>query len=183
MWLHCRNQATTGATYIHPFNDPQVIAGQGTIALEALHDLPQADAMVIAIGGGGLISGAAIAAKALKPAIKVIGVEPTGAPTLYESVKAGRLITLDQITTMANTLAPRSSSQINLDIISNFVDEIVLVTDDEMRSTAQWLWRELGIGAELSSAAAVAALQHGKVALPANSNVCAVVCSAGTDGM
>lgn len=173
----------SGATYIHPFDDAQVIAGQGTLALEVLHDLPQADAIVIAIGGGGLIAGAALAAKALKPSIKVIGVEPTGAPTLYESVRAGHLVTLEHITTQANTLAPRRSSQLNLDLISTFVDEIVLVTDDEMRNTAQWLWRELGIGAELSSAAAVAALQHGKITLPANSNVCAVVCSAGTDGM
>jgi threonine dehydratase len=173
----------SGATYIHPFDDSVVIAGQGTLALEVLHDLQQVDAIVIAIGGGGLIAGAALAAKSIKPSIKVIGVEPTGAPTLYESVKAGRLITLDRITTQANTLAPRRSSQLNLDLISKYVDEIVLVTDDEMRSTAQWLWRELGIGTELSSAAAVAALQHGKIALPANANVCAVVCSAGTDGM
>jgi threonine dehydratase len=173
----------TGATYIHPFDDPQVIAGQGTLALEVLHDLHQLDALVIAIGGGGLISGAAIAAKAIKPGIKVIGVEPTGAPTLYESVRAGQLVTLEHITTKANTLAPRRSSQINLDIISEHVDEIVLVTDDEMRSAAQWLWREMGIGVELSSAAAVAALLNSKVALPANANVCAVVCSAGTDGM
>lgn len=173
----------TGATYIHPFDDPQVIAGQGTLAIEVLHDLHQIDAIVIAIGGGGLISGAAIAAKALKPNIKVIGVEPTGAPTLYESVRAGKLITLEHITTKANTLAPRRSSHINLDIISRHVDEIVLVTDDEMRNTAQWLWHELGIGAELSSAAAVAALLHNKVLLPANANVCAVVCSAGADGI
>ena len=172
----------SGASYIHPFDDPQVIAGQGTVALEVLHDLQQADAIVIAIGGGGLISGAAIAAKAIKPSIKMIGVEPTGAPTLRESVMAGRLITLDQITTKANTLAPRRSSQINLDIISRLVDDIVLVTDDEMRGAAQWLWREMGIGAELSSAAAVAALLNQKVTFPPNANVCAVVCSAGTDG-
>lgn len=173
----------SGATYIHPFNDPIVIAGQGTLALEILHDLQQVNVIVIAIGGGGLIAGAALAAKSIKPSIKVIGVEPTGAPTLYESVKAGCLITLDHIATQANTLAPRRSSQLNLDLISKHVDEMVLVTDDEMRSTAQWLWRELGIGAELSSAAAVAALLHGKVTLPAHANVCAVVCSAGTDGM
>jgi threonine dehydratase len=173
----------TGATYIHPFEDPAVIAGQGTVGLEILADLPDVDAVLVAIGGGGLIVGVALAAKSLKPGIKVIGVEPAGAPTLYESLRAGQVITLTEIRTAANTLAPRRTSQINFDIIRDNVEKIVLVTDDEMRETARWLWRELGIGAELSSAAAVAALMSGRYRPEPAQVVCAVVCSAGTDGI
>jgi threonine dehydratase len=173
--------AATGATYIHPFDNPAVIAGQGTVGLEIVHDLPRVDVVVIAIGGGGLISGSGLAVKSLRPSTRVIGVEPTGAPTLYESVRAGELVTLAQITTAATTLAPRRSSPINLDIIRECVDEIVLVTDDDMRAAARWLWRELGIGTELSSAAAVAALMCGAYRPDAGQEVCAVVCGAGTD--
>ena len=175
--------ARTHASYLHPFEDPAVIAGQGTQALEILSDVPQVDVLVVAIGGGGLISGVSLAAKALKPSIKIIGVEPTGAPTLYESLRADKVITLDKITTAANTLAPRRSSQINLDLIRANVDEIVLVSDDDMREAARWLWREFAIGAELSGAAAVAAIMRGKVTLSSSQVACAIVCGAGTDGM
>jgi threonine dehydratase len=170
-----------GLTYIHPFADPAVIAGQGTTTLEILEDAPEVDTLVIAIGGGGLISGMAAAAKALDPALRVIGVEPVGAPTLRKSVDAGELVTLDKIETAAGTLAPRRSETINLEIISACVDDIVLVSDEEMRAAARWLWFELGIAAELSGAAAVAALQTGRVAPAAN--ICALICGAGTDGI
>jgi threonine dehydratase len=172
-----------GLAYIHPFADPAVIAGQGTIALEILEDAPDIDVLLVAIGGGGLISGVSLAAKALQPGITVIGVEPVGAPTLYESRKAGKLVELSAITTAANTLAPRLSAPINFEIIERCVDDIVLVTDDEMREAARWLWFELGIAAELSGAASVAALLAGKVHCPPDSSVCALVCGAGTDGI
>jgi threonine dehydratase len=172
-----------GWTYVHPFADPAIIAGQGTIGLEVLEDAPETSVLVVAIGGGGLIAGVAAAAKAIKPGIRVIGVEPTGAPTLYESVKAGRVIELAEIRTTANTLAPRKSDALNLAIIQENVDEIVLVTDDEMREAARWLWFEAGVAAELSGAAAVAALQSGKVQTGAEEPVCALVCGAGTDGI
>src|SRR5947199_3200811 len=120
---------------------------------------------------------------AMQPGIRVIGVEPTGAPTLYESVKAGRVIELAEIRTAANTLAPRKSDAMNLEIIQANVDEIVLVTDDEMREAARWLWFEAGVAAELSGAAAVAALQAGKVRTEAAGSVCALVCGAGVDGI
>ncbi|HEV7517992.1 MAG TPA: threonine/serine dehydratase [Thermoanaerobaculia bacterium] len=170
-----------GWTYVHPFADPAIIAGQGTIGLEVLEDAPETGVLVVAIGGGGLIAGVAAAAKAMKPGIRVIGVEPTGAPTLYESVKAGRVIELAEIRTAANTLAPRKSDALNLAIIQENVDEIVLVTDDEMRAAARWLWFEAGVAAELSGAASVAALQAGKVRI--GGSVCALVCGAGVDGI
>ena len=178
-----RRAERDGLTYLHPFADPAVIAGQGTLGLEILADVPDCDVLVIAIGGGGLISGIAGAVKAIKPAITVIGVEPVGAPTLKESVAAGRLVTLPGIETAAGTLAPRCSAEINLEIIRRHVDQIVLVSDQDMTTAAGWLWAGLGIAAELSGAAAMAALLTGKVAPPAGSVVGVLVCGAGRDGM
>jgi threonine dehydratase len=174
--------ARSGATYVHAFADPAVIAGQGTVGLEIVEDDPAADLVVVAIGGGGLISGVATAVKALRPGARVVGVEPVGAPTLHASLRAGRVIELERIATAANTLAPRSSAAINLEIIRRTVDEIVLVEDEEMRDAARWLWFELGIAAELSGAAAVAALLAGRVAA-AGRHACALICGAGTDGL
>ncbi|MFP6699171.1 MAG: threonine/serine dehydratase [Alphaproteobacteria bacterium] len=172
-----------GRTYIHPFADPSVIAGQGTVSLEVLADAPETDVLLVSIGGGGLIAGTAMAAKALKPEITVIGVEPVGAPTLRNSVAAGEVVELESIDTLANTLAPRKSEAINLALIQDNVDDIVLVTDDQMRDAARWLWREFGLGVELSAAAAVAALQAGAY-VPAKRAICtALVCGAGSDGM
>ncbi|MBA2284867.1 MAG: threonine/serine dehydratase [Ktedonobacteraceae bacterium] len=179
--LHAAEQE--GMNYIHPFADPAVIAGQGTLGLEILADAPDLDLLLVAIGGGGLISGISLAARSLKPGIKVIGVEPVGAPTLHDSLRAGHIVELPQITTTAGTLAPRRSAAINLEIIQQHVDDIVLVTDEEMREAARWLWFEMGIAAELSGAAAVAALLAGKVSPAPSEKVCALVCGAGDDGM
>ncbi len=175
--------ARDGLTYIHPFADPRVIAGQGTLGLELVEEAPALDTLVVAIGGGGLISGVALAAKALKPAIKVVGVEPVGAPTLHDSLKAGRLVELARVDTAANTLAPRRSEPINLQIIAKHVDEIFLVDDEEMRDAARWLWFEHGVAAELSGAASVAALLAGRYRPREGERVCALVCGAGTDGI
>lgn len=172
-----------GAAYLHPFADAAVIAGQGTIALELAEQAPGLDYLVVAIGGGGLISGVAMAARALNPRLKVIGVEPRGAPTLYESVKAGRLVTLDRIATRAGTLAPKRSEQINLDLILAHVAEIVLVGDDDMKQAAEALWFDFGLGVELSAAAAYAALRAGVFTSPAGAKVGILVCGAGTDGI
>lgn len=172
-----------GLTYIHPFADPAVIAGQGTVGREMLKQSSNIDVLVVAAGGGGLISGIATAAKAMKPDITIIGVEPTGAPTLKSSRDAGALVTLDEITTEAGMLAPRRSAEINLDITNQFVDDIVLVSDDEMRDAARWLWFEMGVAAELSGAAALAAVQAGKLSLPPDATVAVVVCGAGAAGI
>ncbi len=172
-----------GLAYVHAFADPSVVAGQGTIGLEILEDAPETDVLLVAIGGGGMISGIATAAKALRLGIRVIGIEPVGAPTLYESVKAGSLVTLERISTAAKTLAPRRSADLNLEIIRRTVDEIVLVTDEEMAGAARWLWREMGIAAELSGAAAVAAWLTGRAKVEESETVCAVVCGAGTAGI
>jgi len=166
-------------TYVHSFADPDVIAGQGTVALEWLADAPDVDTLVVPIGGGGLISGIALAAHAVRPDLRIVGVEPVGAPTLYESVRANEVITLPSIETRANTLAPRRSDALNLEIIREHVDTIVLVTDDEMRAAARWLWGQAAVAAELSGAAATAAVLTGRADV-AGQRVGAIVCGAGT---
>ena len=172
-----------GLSYIHPFADPAVIAGQGTIGREMLKQSPDIDVIVAGIGGGGMIAGIAIAAKTIKPEIRVIGVEAVGAPTLSRSLAAGGLVTLDRVDTGANTLAPKRSAELNFDIIREHVDDIVLVTDDEMRRAAEWLWFEMSQSIELAGAAAVAAIQTGKVRASDEQIVAAVVCGTGTAGL
>lgn len=172
-----------GWCYVHAFADPAIVAGQGTIGLEILEEAPDLDVLLVAIGGGGLIAGVASAAKAIKPSIRVIGVEPVGAPTLYESLRANEVIELAEIRTAANTLAPRRSAALNLEIIREHVERVVLVDDEQMREAARWLWFELGIGAELAGAAALAALLGGAYQPAPGERVCALVCGAGTDGL
>lgn len=169
--------------YIHPFADPAVIAGQGTIAREMLKQSPDIDVIVAGIGGGGLIAGVALAAKAIKPDIRVVGVEPVGAPTLTNSLRQGALVTLDAVDTDANTLAPRRSAEINLAIVEKYVDDIVLVSDGDMRAGAEWLWFEMGQAVELAGAAAVAAIQSGRAIAPDDQTVAAIVCGTGTAGL
>jgi threonine dehydratase len=178
-----RHAVAEGLAYIHPFADPAVIAGQGTIALEILEEEPDLDTLIVAIGGGGLISGIATAARAVRPGIRIIGVEPVGAPTLHDSLAAGRLVELDRLDTAAVTLAPRRSEPVNLAIIRETVERVVLVEDRDMRAAARWLWREGGVAVELSGAAAVAAVLTGQYRPMPGERVCAIVCGAGTDGM
>jgi threonine dehydratase len=175
--------ARSGATYVHPFADPAIMAGQGTIALEILADDPAIDTLIVAIGGGGLIAGIATAAKALNPGIRIVGVEPFGAPTLHASLAAGRVVELAEITTIVPTMAARKTEAINFDIIRRHVAEIVLVSDDEMREAAQFLWFESGLAVDLSGAAAVAALLAGRGRADSGRRICALVCGAGADGI
>ena len=172
-----------GLTYVHPFADEAVIAGQGTIALELAADIAHLDTLLVAIGGGGLMAGVATGIRALRPAVKVIGVEPIGAPTLYRSLLAGRPIMLEAIETRANTLAPRQSERVNVDLIKAAVERVVLVDDDAMQRAAKWLWSECAVAAELSGAAALAALMTGAYQAAKDETVCALVCGAGTDGI
>jgi threonine dehydratase len=172
-----------GLTYVHPFADPEVIAGQGTVGLETLEDAPGTDLFIVAIGGGGLISGVASAVRALAPGARVVGVEPTGAAKIHESLRAGRVVELPAVTTAANTLAPRRSDEMNFEIIRRTVEGVVLVSDEEMREAARWLWFEAGVAAELSGAAAVAALLNARIRLEGVRSACAIVCGAGTDGL
>ena len=125
-------QKEKGYTFIHPFNDPDVIAGQGTIGLEILEQLPDVDAVVVPIGGGGLISGVAYTIKQLNPKIKVYGVQAAGAPSMVNSIRDGKIERLDNVSTIADGIKVKEPGQHTFDICSKYVDEIVTVTDDEI---------------------------------------------------
>ncbi|WP_306118896.1 MULTISPECIES: threonine/serine dehydratase [unclassified Roseitalea] len=172
-----------GAAYFHPFADPLVVAGQGTLALEILDQNPGLDTVLIAIGGGGLITGMSVALKALKPDIRIIGIEPVGAPTFHASVAAGGVVALDAVTTRVATMACAKTDEALFERARPLIDEIVLLEDAEMLDAAKWLWFEMGLAADLSGAAAVAALRTGKVALPPDAVACALVCGAGPDAL
>ena len=171
-----------GMTYIHPFADPAVIAGQGTIGLEIIEQVRNVDTIIVAIGGGGLIAGIAAAVKCINPTIRIIGVEPLGAPTLYESLKNGKIVTLQEISTDAGTLAPRRTMPINYEIIASYIDKIILVSDKEMKTAAQVLWQKVGIAVELSAAATLAALMTKRYLPQVNEKVVAVICGKGKAG-
>lgn len=170
-------------TYIHPFADTRVIAGQGTLGLEILEELFHVDTLLVAIGGGGLISGVSFTAKTLKPNIKVIGVEPVGAATLKTSLEANQIIELETVDTQANTLAPRKTEVVNFNLIRQHVDQVVLVADTEMVDACQWLWFEMGVAAELSGAAPIAALMTRQYVPEPGETVCAIICGAGNHGL
>lgn len=173
----------TGAAYFHPFADPMVVAGQGTVALELLEAAPDLDTVLIAIGGGGLISGMSVALKALNPAIRIIGIEPEGSPTLKASLDAGRVVRLENVTSRVATMSCGETDPGVFALVRDHVDDIVLISDTDMEDAARWLWFELGIAADLSGAAAIAALRAGKVTLSAGSRAGAMVCGAGLDGI
>jgi threonine dehydratase len=173
----------TGAAYFHPFADAAVIAGQGTAGVELLADVPDLETVLVAIGGGGLISGMGVALKALKPSVRIIGMEPEGSPTLKASLDAGRVVRLDKVTSRVATMSCAETDPNVFETVRSVVDEIVLLSDDEMLEASRWLWFELGIAADLSGSAAVAALMSGKVAATASQTLAALVCGAGADGV
>ncbi len=178
-----RAASESGAFYFHPFADEEVMAGQGTVALELLDDIGSADVFIIAVGGGGLISGMATALRALRPGIRIVGVEPEGAPTLERSLAAGGVVTLPAVTTKVATMACGRTDAMVFDIVRDKVDEIVLVSDDDLERAARWLWFEMGIAADLSGAASLAALMSGTVRVSPGARVAGLVCGAGHDGI
>ncbi len=169
--------------YFHPFADPAVVAGQGTAALEFLEDAPVPDVFVVAIGGGGLISGMSVALKALHPNIRIIGVEPTGSPTLKASLDAGRVVRLPEVTSRVATMSCGETDSGIFDLVQTHVDEVVLVDDEDILDACRWLWSELGIAADLSGAAAIAVLKSGKLRIEEGQKVAALICCAGSDGI
>ena len=172
----------TGAVYFHPFADPLVVAGQGTLGLEMLDDMPDIDTILIAIGGGGLIAGVSTAIKARRPDVRVVGIAPTGSPTYKASLDAGHAVTLPKITTKVATMACRQADPNIFDIVQSNVGDIILVSDEEMEAASKWLWFETGIAADLSGAASIAALRSGHAALAGARSICALICGAGPEG-
>ena len=151
-----------GYTFVHPFDDENVIAGQGTIALEILNDLDNIDAIVVPIGGGGLISGIAYTAKQIRPSIKVYGVQVAGAPSMYNSVKDGEIECLPSVSTIADGIAVKKPGENTYALVKEYVDEIALVTDDEVSSAILALIEKQKMIAEGAGATAVAAVMFDK---------------------
>ncbi len=172
---------THGYVFIHPFDDPRVVAGAGTTGLEILEDLPETDAIVVPVGGGGLLSGIAVAAKHMKPTVKVFGVEPVGAQALRRSLDAGRVVPIDAPKTIADGLAAPMTTDLPLWAAQHFVDDIVVVSDDEIAEAMGVILSSAKLMAEPAGAAAVAALISGKLALPAHARVVCVVSGGNVD--
>jgi threonine dehydratase len=155
-----RHQEQGGATFVHAFNDPDVIAGQGSIAVELLNDLEHFDTVLVPIGGGGLIGGISMYLKEKRPKIRVIGVEPAGADGMRRSLEAGRVVTLERVNTIADGLAASAPGQLTLELAQRYVDEVVLVQDDEMLRAIRLLFEWEHLLAEPAGAAALAALLY-----------------------
>ncbi len=164
-----------GLVYVHPFKDPYILAGQGTVALEILEDVPEVEAVVVPIGGGGLLAGMAMALKVHKPEVRIVGVEPEGSANMYQSRRSGACTDLDEVRTIADGLATRRTDPDIFEIIDRNVDALVTVSDAEMLEAIRFLLERAKLLAEPAGAAAVAALLRGKVPLPGGTRVVAVV--------
>ena len=151
-----------GYTFVHPFDDENVIAGQGTIALEVLNDLDDIDAIVVPVGGGGLVSGIAYTVKQIRPNVKVYGVQVSGAPSMYDSVQAGEIRSLDSVSTIADGIAVKRPGDNTYELVREYVDGIALVSDDEVASAILALIEKQKMIAEGAGAAAVAAVMFNK---------------------
>lgn len=169
-----RLQQETGATFIHPFDDEQVIAGQGTIGLEILDQLPDVEAVVVPIGGGGLISGVATAIKLLNPKVKVYGVQAEKAASMLQSRVTGSQITLESVDTFADGIAVKHPGDNTFEICEKYVDEVVTVTEDEIAAAILSLIESQKLIAEGAGAVSVAAALFGKLPLAGKKVVCLI---------
>ncbi|MGM9637746.1 MAG: threonine ammonia-lyase [Eubacteriales bacterium] len=163
-----------GYTFVHPFDDENVIAGQGTIGLEILTELSDADVIVAAIGGGGLCSGIAVAAKSLNPKVQVWGVQAEGAPSMVESIKAGKILRLDSVKTIADGIAVKEPGVNTFEYCSKYLDGIVTVSEDEISSAILALIEKHKMIAEGAGAAPVAAVMFGKIPVAGKKVVCVI---------
>lgn len=151
-----------GAALVPSYDDPMIIAGQGTIGLEIVEDRPDVEAVVVCTGGGGMLSGIALAVKSQRPQVRVIGVEPAGAADAQESLRSGRLSTWERVETIADGLRATHLGDLPFALIARLVDDIVTVSDEEIRAAVLALHRSAKLVVEPSGAVAVAALMHGK---------------------
>ncbi|PYR91244.1 MAG: threonine ammonia-lyase [Acidobacteria bacterium] len=164
-----------GYTYIHPFDDEELITGQGTLGLEIYEDWPEVEVAVVPIGGGGLISGVTLALKSCNPAIKVIGVESSGAPGMTRSVREGRLLTLDRVDCIIDGLRVKRVGEKTYDIVRQHVDDLVTLPDEQIFDAVIWIMSHLKVVAEGAAAAPVAALLHDLVRAPRGAKVVCVL--------
>lgn len=170
-----------GYTFIHPFDDPDVIAGQGTIGLEILEQLPDADAVIVPIGGGGLIAGVAYTIKQINPNCKVYGVQASGAPSMQRAINDGKIETLDKVQTIADGIAVKTPGELTYELVSKYVDGIYTVTDDEIALAILTLMEQEKLVAEGAGAVPVAAVMNGKIPEIEGKKVCCLVSGGNID--
>lgn len=174
-------QKEHGYTFVHPFDDPLVIAGQGTIGLEIIQELPDVDTVIVPIGGGGLISGVAFALKTIKPDVRVIGVQAAGAPSMAESVAKNERVRLDTVSTIADGIAVKEPGVNTFEMVRKYVDEVVTVTDDEIAAAILMLLEKQKLVSEGAGATPLAALIFGHVQVKKNEKVVCLVSGGNID--
>jgi len=170
-----------GYTFVHPFNDEKVIAGQGTIGLEILEQEPHVDAVFVAIGGGGLASGVACAIKSMKPDCKVYGVQAAGAPSMYDSINKGEIIELPSVSTIADGIAVKKPGDLTFEMCKKYLDGVVTVTEDEIATAILTLMETQKTVAEGAGAASVAAVMFDKVPEVKGKNIVCVISGGNID--
>ncbi len=173
--------AEHGYTFIAPFDDPAIVAGQGTVGLEILDDLPDVGTVVVPIGGGGLIAGVALAIKSRRPDVRIVGVEPVGAASMWRSRQAGHAVKLDQIQTIADGLAAPFAGALPFALVERYVDDLVLVDDQAIRAAMTLIIERCKLLAEPSGAAALAALLGGAVGVLPGAPVVAILSGGNID--
>ncbi|WP_251443161.1 threonine ammonia-lyase [Veillonella intestinalis] len=177
----CSLEKEKGFTFCHPFDDPVVIAGQGTIGLEILDELPDTDVIVVPIGGGGLISGIAVAAKAIKPDIRIVGVQTQNMPSMKQSVAEGKVTTVPALKSLADGIAVGTPGTVTFDIVSKYVDEVVTVSEAEIAESILFLLERVKTAVEGAGACPVAALVNNKISHLEGKKVVALVSGGNID--
>ena len=167
-------QKEYGYTFVHPFDDPKVIAGQGTIGLEILEQKPDVEAVIVPIGGGGLLSGVAYAIKTLRPEVKVYGVQSSGAPSMARSLQEGHITHLSSVSTIADGIAVKEPGINTFEMVNKYVDEVVTVSDDEIAAAILMLLETQKVVSEGAGAVSVAAAMFNKVPIKGKKTVCLV---------
>ena len=173
--------AKDGATFIHPYNDPDIIAGQGTIGLEILEDLQSVDIIIVPVGGGGLISGIAIAVKAKKPSVRIIGVQAAACPSAYNAVQGTEMVTVVPSQSVADGILVPQVGALALPVLESLVDEIILIPEEEILGAMIQLLERKKILAEGAGAVPVAALFNNHLSIPEGSNVALVISGGNVD--
>lgn len=176
-----QHRAERGLHFVHPFGDPAIIVGQGTVGLEILEDAPETEAVSVCVGGGGLLAGIAVAVKSQRSEVRVVGAEPEGAPTVSRGLAAGHPVTLERISTVADGLAAPFTAETTQAIIARLVDDVVLLTDDEIIGAMRLILERAKLLVEPAGAAGVAALLTGKANLPADTATIATLSGGNID--
>ncbi|CAN5773157.1 threonine ammonia-lyase [soil metagenome] len=171
----------SGTVFVSPFGDSAVMAGQGTLGLEILDNVPNLEVMVVPVGGAGLLSGVAVAVRATHPNVRIVGVEPEGAPTITRALEAGSPVRLSSVDTIADGLAAPFTAESNLAIVRQLVDDVVLVSEQEISSAVALTMKHTRLLVEPAAAAGVAALITGKVAAPVGAETVVILTGGNID--